>query len=224
MRPGLSTLRATSQIRLLYPTSVIPTSKGKSSVHCTVHRHISFIVQAVEGSTSPRPVWPKESHYSHLPGLPSSNRDQKRPFVSLPGPLIPPVVFLGLALTLWAYKCLMLVVFQNKIIYMPSVPPFSRSEKIGDYTKLCRGIIWKQETIKSLDGTKITLCVGTNFDKDPAATITKSKIGTDIVVVYFQGYDSSSSHHFMSNALSHHPGMLPRFLLDYQSYHLCSVS
>ncbi|KAI9665306.1 MAG: hypothetical protein M1831_001743 [Alyxoria varia] len=45
--------------------------------------------------------------------------------------LTPPAVFLGLLLALWAYKCLMMVIFQNKIIYMPSVPPFSRREEIS---------------------------------------------------------------------------------------------
>jgi hypothetical protein len=32
--------------------------------------------------------------------------------------LTPPAVFGGLLVTLWAYKCIMMVVFQNKIIYM----------------------------------------------------------------------------------------------------------
>src|ERR1700744_6107699 len=64
---------------------------------------------------------------------------QKRHFglESLPAILVPPAVFGGLLVTLWAYKCLMMVVFQNKIIYMPSVPPFSRSEKVSDYASQC---------------------------------------------------------------------------------------
>ena len=32
--------------------------------------------------------------------------------------LTPPAVFGGLLITLWAYKCMMMVIFQNKIIYM----------------------------------------------------------------------------------------------------------
>jgi hypothetical protein len=32
--------------------------------------------------------------------------------------LTPPAVFGGLLITLWTYKCIMMVVFQNKIIYM----------------------------------------------------------------------------------------------------------
>src|SRR6266498_2441351 len=51
----------------------------------------------------------------------------------IPTVLLPPIVFSGLLLTLWAYKCFMMVVFQNKIIYMPNVPPFSRNEKVEDY-------------------------------------------------------------------------------------------
>ncbi len=37
-----------------------------------------------------------------------------------------------------------MIIFQNKIIYMPSIPPFSRSEKASDYAAQCKPVIWKE--------------------------------------------------------------------------------
>ncbi|KAK5719453.1 hypothetical protein LTR15_007977 [Elasticomyces elasticus] len=54
----------------------------------------------------------------------------------------------------------MTVVFQEKIIYMPYMPPFARSEKIADYAASCRPVEWREEKIRSIDGTGISLCVG----------------------------------------------------------------
>lgn len=89
-------------------------------------------------------------------------------------------------MTLWVYKCLMLVVFQNKIIYMPSIPPFSRSEKIGDYSSLCRPAIWTEHSLKSSDGTAIKLVEGSLSPLEETEAATEH-----IVVVYFQGYVGS---------------------------------
>lgn len=94
--------------------------------------------------------------------------------------LTPPAVFGGLVVVLWAYKCLMLVLFQNKIIYMPSVPPFSRRERINDYETACLPVKWRKVMIKSLDGTPLALCVGETFG---LAQNSNSRA----VVLYFQG-------------------------------------
>lgn len=84
----------------------------------------------------------------------------------------------------------MLVVFQNKIIYMPSVPPFSRSEKIEDYAALCRPVVWREERIKAADGTKLALAVGEipNMGKGPDVGMSK-EVGKRrrVVILYFQG-------------------------------------
>lgn len=86
----------------------------------------------------------------------------------------------------------MLVVFQNKIIYMPSVPPFSRSEKIEDYAASCRPAVWREERIKAADGTKLALAVGeipeemSKRDKDEGKVLVRKK--RRVVIVYFQGY------------------------------------
>ncbi|GAB7366588.1 hypothetical protein MBLNU230_g8574t1 [Neophaeotheca triangularis] len=54
----------------------------------------------------------------------------------------------------------MTVIFQEKIIYMPYMPPFTRSEKVADYAQACAPVEWREESIRSSDGTKIAVCVG----------------------------------------------------------------
>lgn len=105
----------------------------------------------------------------------------------LPSVLVPPVVFVGLVLTLWFYKCCMMVLFQNKIIYMPSVPPFSRREKIADYARACRPVVWEETGIRSLDGTRIALCVGRIAASEGAAWARGDDRRRQLVILYFQG-------------------------------------
>lgn len=77
----------------------------------------------------------------------------------------------------------MLVVFQNKIIYMPSVPPFSRSEKIKDYEAQCRGIGWEEKRIKAADGVEIALVTGIITGSKPKG----EQSPNHIAIIYFQG-------------------------------------
>ncbi|KAK1082732.1 hypothetical protein LTR33_003713 [Friedmanniomyces endolithicus] len=120
----------------------------------------------------------------------SATRVGKRTFLSesLPQVLIPPVIFTGLLVALWTYKCLMTVVFQEKIIYMPYMPPFARSEKIEDYAASCSPVEWREERIRSIDGTKISLCVGSI----PNARQGLPDVEKEMVICYFQGNGSSS--------------------------------
>lgn len=97
--------------------------------------------------------------------------------------LVPPAIFVGLAVTLWAYKCAMMVVFQNRIIYMPSLPPFSRSETIADYEGLCGPVVWEERRIVADDGTRLALAVGCIPGRKDEETETKRRV----VVLYFQG-------------------------------------
>jgi hypothetical protein len=75
----------------------------------------------------------------------------------------------------------MMVIFQNKIIYMPSVPPFSRSEKVADYVTQCRPVVWKEHVIGSGDGVAIKLLEGA---AKPSGSSSK---GDNVVALYFQG-------------------------------------
>ncbi|KAL8995654.1 MAG: hypothetical protein Q9169_004663 [Polycauliona sp. 2 TL-2023] len=66
---------------------------------------------------------------------------------------------------------------------MPSVPPFSRREKIEDYAKQCRGIEWREERIKAADGVEIALAVANvNGVKEEVR-----KEASHVAIVYFQG-------------------------------------
>lgn len=97
--------------------------------------------------------------------------------------LTPPLVFTGLLLSLWTYKCLMMVVFQNKIIYMPSIPPFSRRERIEDYEAQCKPVRWQEKRIKAADGVDIALALASlNGSQEES-----SKGAAHVVIVYFQG-------------------------------------
>lgn len=96
--------------------------------------------------------------------------------------LLPPVVFAGLIVTLWTWKCFMMVLFQNKIIYMPFLPPNARSDTIAEYSSQCDGIKWKEEHITSGDGTDIALAV--------AEVGSQKEDAVEKVVLYFQGENS----------------------------------
>ena len=127
--------------------------------------------------------------------------DSQRRSFSVTAVLIPSTAFLGLLSILWLYKSLMLVIFQNKIIYMPSVPPFSRSEKLADYAAMCRPVKWREERIRAADGVELTVAVGeiprhTSFTATEK-TLEKKSAGLKqkrVVVLYFQGYVSLPSY------------------------------
>jgi hypothetical protein len=100
--------------------------------------------------------------------------------------LLPPLVFGGLVLALWTWKCFMMVLFQNKIIYMPGLPPNARREKISDYINQCGGITWREEKIVTADRTQIALAVASV--ESPPNTL-DSTDSSSIYIVYFQGQD-----------------------------------
>ena len=100
--------------------------------------------------------------------------------------LLPPLVFSGLVLALWTWKCFMMVLFQNKIIYMPGLPLNARREKISDYINQCGGITWREEKIVTADRTQIALAIASV--ESPPNTL-DSKDLASIYIVYFQGQE-----------------------------------
>ncbi|KAJ5248592.1 hypothetical protein N7468_000043 [Penicillium chermesinum] len=91
----------------------------------------------------------------------SRNRFSRPLFTeSLPPFLIPPAIFVGLLLSLWTWKCMWIIIMQNKLLYLSWLPPFSRSDKISEYESECRPVLWSEHTIRSLDNTKLALCQG----------------------------------------------------------------
>ncbi|KAI0169152.1 alpha/beta-hydrolase [Hypoxylon sp. FL1284] len=123
----------------------------------------------------------------------------------LEGLVLAPAVFTGLLVALWSWKCLMMVTFQNKIIYMPGLPPNARRERIDDYVKLCGGLRWREERLRAADGTDLALCVtdvdlGSGATASPAAadataaataTSSSGRPDTAFYILYFQGNASS---------------------------------
>lgn len=99
--------------------------------------------------------------------------------------ILVPSVFVALLLGHWLHKCLLMVLFQNKIIYMPFLPPGSRRERLQDYARSCGPVAWTEQHIKSLDGTRIALAIG-KLDQERAEETRKQKI-----ILYFQGNGAS---------------------------------
>jgi hypothetical protein len=108
--------------------------------------------------------------------------NQRRNFIDIPTVLLPPVVYGGLVVTLWTWKCFMMVLFQNKIIYMPGLPPNARRETIADYQSQCGGIEWREEKVNAADGTKISLCVASVASGDISPSSDR------VYILYFQGH------------------------------------
>ncbi|KAI5458074.1 Alpha/Beta hydrolase protein [Mariannaea sp. PMI_226] len=100
---------------------------------------------------------------------------------------MPPLLFTGLFVALWTWKCMAMIMFQNTIIYNPFLPPNSRSMRIKDYAKECGGVEWREERIKSLDGTEIALCVSDL--SSPSDLEAGGKM--PVYILYFQGNASS---------------------------------
>ncbi|KAH9979847.1 Alpha/Beta hydrolase protein [Lactifluus volemus] len=93
--------------------------------------------------------------------------------------------FLGLPLALWAYKCLMLVIFQRKLIYMGYAPPGSRTESLATmYTP--KGIQIEEVSVPSSQPKTVrlsTLLLRRNLASPPRH-----------VIVYFQGNAGNPLH------------------------------
>lgn len=103
--------------------------------------------------------------------------------------LIPPIIFVGLLLTLWTWKCFWIIVMQNKLLYLSWLPPFSRSEQITEYKRECRPVQWAEKRLRSLDGTKLAICEGHIPDSPKQVDAKKRK--KLVVICYFQGNGGS---------------------------------
>lgn len=114
--------------------------------------------------------------------------------ITVPSILVPPLLFIGLLVGLWTWKCFWIIVLQNKLLYLTWLPPFTRSEVISDYQAECRPVQWKEKQIRSLDGTKLAICEGRipvdavkHRKQVPGSTRKKS-----VVICYFQGNGGST--------------------------------
>ncbi|KAH9053973.1 Alpha/Beta hydrolase protein [Lactarius deliciosus] len=96
--------------------------------------------------------------------------------------------FVGLPLALWAYKCLMLIIFQRKVIYMGYAPPGSRMELLADlYPKYTpNGIHIEELSIPSSRPNKVRLSA-LLLHRDLS-------VPPQHVIVYFQGNAGNPLH------------------------------
>ncbi|KKK24513.1 hypothetical protein ARAM_002353 [Aspergillus rambellii] len=114
---------------------------------------------------------------------------------SIPPILIPPAIFTGLLITLWTWKCFWIVVLQDKLLYLSWLPPFSRSETIANYEPECRPVNWTERPIRSLDGTRLTVCEGripAPGDRGREAAADPPRKRKSVVICYFQGNGGST--------------------------------
>ncbi|PYI09478.1 alpha/beta-hydrolase [Aspergillus sclerotiicarbonarius CBS 121057] len=112
---------------------------------------------------------------------------------------MPPLIFTGLLLSLWAWKCFWIVIMQEKLLYLTWLPPFARSEKIADYEAECKPARWEAHQIWSRDGTKLSVCEGripaknhnlpVSRGNEQPANQSRRKL---VVICYFQGNGGST--------------------------------
>ena len=104
----------------------------------------------------------------------------------------------------------MMVVFQNKIIYMPGLPPNSRRERISDWSSSCGGLEWEEKRVVVRDGTDIALCVSSVS----SAWGNNRAGGSEVYVLYFQGSASRLSFMQIADMLLGNASSLPPRLPD----------
>lgn len=152
----------------------------------SAYRACSARAYLPRGSSYGRLRWAASRSYRPLPwtlsgpvprGIPRGTR-----CIHAEALLVPPLVFTGLLAVLWTWKCVAMVLLQNKIIYMPGLPPGTRREEIGDYSHDCRGVVWQNDRLLSEDGTSLALAVTSS----PAAGLGQTP-ETHIYILYFQG-------------------------------------
>ena len=131
----------------------------------TPHFLYSSLLSGISCRT-PAPVgWRKRFQFAPATS-PAIGSDRK-----LHSAIWPPLIFVNLLLALWAYKvcdkrmrlimmqCLTLIIFQNKLIYLPYLPFGARKETIQDYTPGLLGLDWMTTKVRTRDGRKLSACV-----------------------------------------------------------------
>ncbi|KAH8111518.1 Alpha/Beta hydrolase protein [Phellopilus nigrolimitatus] len=146
-------------------------SRTSISRGCQIGRASSFL-------TSLR-SWPTCLHASS--GILSLQPSAEPPSVSL----VLSVLF-GLPLVLWTYKCLALLLFQRKIIYMGYAPLGSRDETLSGVESEPKGLSYEEIQITSSNKVVLSALV---MGKD-----SKNVSKPDCVVIYLQGNAGNPLH------------------------------
>lgn len=133
-----------------------------------------------------------------------TNKSRGLATAAIPSFLVPPLMFIGLLVGLWTWKCFWIIIMQNKLLYLTWLPPFTRSEVISDYEAECKPVKWEEKQIRSLDGTKLAICEGRipatlrdikslpNDTLKDQNQVPNSKRNKSVVICYFQGNGGST--------------------------------
>ncbi|KAL8688006.1 MAG: hypothetical protein Q9224_004996 [Gallowayella concinna] len=71
---------------------------------------------------------------------------------------------------------------------MPSIPPFSKRERIEDYKMQCQSVKWREKRIRAADGVEIALAVASvNGCQQHNNSSSGKKAAAHVAIVYFQG-------------------------------------
>ena len=104
-----------------------------------------------------------------------------------------------------------MVIFQNKIIYMPGIPLGARRERIEDYAESCSGIQWREVKIPVEDGVILGGAVAEVVRTMNKRVSGKSRVESlpgkrrrrKVLILYFQGwvynsrFPSDSAHGYV---------------------------
>lgn len=95
-----------------------------------------------------------------------------------------------------------MVVFQNKIIYMPGIPLGAKRERVEDYIPLCRGVKWREVKIPTEDGVVLSGVVGGVIvnKHDRKSELFNSRPAPQprrVLVLYLQGFVVPCASRFM---------------------------
>ncbi|CAG8536406.1 6280_t:CDS:2 [Paraglomus brasilianum] len=102
------------------------------------------------------------------------------------------LIAVGVPLAVYAYKCTMLVLFQNKLIYVPYLPPGSRQMQL-DNTRVDKRMLCKKVHVWTPDGCKLAgIIARAKKSNEIQAELSGTSSWRDIdendpVMIYFQG-------------------------------------
>ncbi|KAF5864916.1 hypothetical protein ETB97_006146 [Aspergillus alliaceus] len=160
---------------------------------CTFSSQYHVLSPLKHGSISGKRVEYQPEHKSRL-----YNFQRTRTFgtTAIPSILVPPLIFFGLLISLWTWKCFWIVILQDKLLYLSWLPPLARSEKIADYERECQPVQWTEKRIQSLDRTKLAVCEGhiPLQRRDGRTTVAQRATvkRKSVVICYFQGNGGST--------------------------------
>lgn len=150
-------------------------------LRCAIWRRHEPLITLLAARTARQPCTTMWEMRGNGNGSRSGRRRVEKRFLHIAPVLMPPIIFGGLFVALWCWKCMMMVLCQNYIIYNPFLPPNARGMRIDEYVRECGGIGWREERIRSLDGTELALCVA---EVTPPRNIAKNQ---RVYILYFQG-------------------------------------